>query len=750
MFASMRKLTLLVILLLVSAAAQGYGGRLKAESVLTQMVGADGQTEVMESIQIYYEQMEEDATGSRRPVSKLQFHLPPESENPNTQILSVSLNDAGALVNYANFTEVCQDTGDGGRVCNRKPGNSQYYGMLIGDIARLGVGQRKVLISYIPSPKSKLRFIINNTKTGEYDIVERLFEDGAFSTVGLIYNGVDISDRTIGQKTDNTEIIYPKTNAENRVLDIGINDAVCGDGVCEIEKESCISCPDDCPCPKYTSSKEEFSGCRVSFINKPSIQVGTLNFEGHSIHSSGISIVTEFIPGHPELKPGDLRAHLAVDEEESLIVDVGGTLRIDDDLSIHVDSIDYTEGEISINLISSSCPVGWPCEGGVCKNPSITAITTSTSCTKNSDCYDGFACTDDICSAGKCLYDKTEGCEHDGWYCLPLGSPKAILQAIPGTTENEEILATCTSRGWETETGVLPQLPVPEMEVADEKCNLTITSTATSMHPSFTFGSYVITFNTAKINTAEDQSPPPSFVGVGTPIKGSFVAILGGGPPNNIIRNYKFTLGSAAGFGRTGLKLGSMSQTPDGLEAVFFVDICPDGYSCVDGNCRPLPTPVKSVSEQSLPVPSLVGSSEALNVPPLSSEETAPIVEIIEANIPTPAECYKTDDCDDGLACTIDLCSGGTCSHTKMTGCQLEGECIPLGTRAIVDSTESYCSPPNVWKKQVEDGSNCQNSYECRSNACLDGKCGELSTQLKGITDSLNYIISLLTKFFGR
>ena len=55
-------------------------------------------------------------------------------------------------------------------------------------------------------------------------------------------------------------------------------------------------------------------------------------------------------------------------------------------------------------------------------------------------------------------------------------------------------------------------------------------------------------------------------------------------------------------------------------------------------------------------------------------------------------------------------------------GCNLDGKCIPYGTR----KTGQYCSvDAGVMVDMKAENAVCENHYECGSNVCLDGKCVE-------------------------
>lgn len=84
------------------------------------------------------------------------------------------------------------------------------------------------------------------------------------------------------------------------------------------------------------------------------------------------------------------------------------------------------------------------------------------------------------------------------------------------------------------------------------------------------------------------------------------------------------------------------------------------------------------------------------------------------------------------------------------TGCLYSDSCIPFGTRMAANGTASYC---DVVKKAMEpqkgDGAACQNSYECASNYCSNGVCGNLQKELSATRGLLEQILDFLKKLFG-
>lgn len=56
-------------------------------------------------------------------------------------------------------------------------------------------------------------------------------------------------------------------------------------------------------------------------------------------------------------------------------------------------------------------------------------------------------------------------------------------------------------------------------------------------------------------------------------------------------------------------------------------------------------------------------------------------------------------------------------------GCVFDGSCIDFGTRLIMGDDKLYCDISKTIKEQKSDGTQCQNNYECESNKCEDDSC---------------------------
>ena len=113
---------------------------------------------------------------------------------------------------------------------------------------------------------------------------------------------------------------------------------------------------------------------------------------------------------------------------------------------------------------------------------------------------------------------------------------------------------------------------------------------------------------------------------------------------------------------------------------------CPDG--CQDGAC---------VSEDETDEVELeVGIID--KEPPKSNEK-----DIYGETEPNPNPDYIEKECDNG--------------------CSSNGKCFSYGYRKAIDGSLRYCFESGEWLSQMEEGSSCQNNFECDSNVCVDNEC---------------------------
>jgi len=85
-------------------------------------------------------------------------------------------------------------------------------------------------------------------------------------------------------------------------------------------------------------------------------------------------------------------------------------------------------------------------------------------------------------------------------------------------------------------------------------------------------------------------------------------------------------------------------------------------------------------------------------------------------------------------------CYNGQCLTNSLDGCT-------VGSRDF----DKYCSLEKSWVSQKEDGSYCSNGFECLSNICTKGECGEKSSNaLKYGLIGIAFVILLLVIYLTR
>ncbi|MCD6398793.1 MAG: discoidin domain-containing protein, partial [Candidatus Aenigmarchaeota archaeon] len=85
-----------------------------------------------------------------------------------------------------------------------------------------------------------------------------------------------------------------------------------------------------------------------------------------------------------------------------------------------------------------------------------------------------------------------------------------------------------------------------------------------------------------------------------------------------------------------------------------------------------------------------------------------------------------------------------TCS-----GCWYKYKCVQYGVRITENGVPSYCDFDGAFKVQKENGEDCLNNYECKSNFCSDGECYNIKGELKETKGLLESIMSFLRSLFG-
>jgi len=130
-------------------------------------------------------------------------------------------------------------------------------------------------------------------------------------------------------------------------------------------------------------------------------------------------------------------------------------------------------------------------------------------------------------------------------------------------------------------------------------------------------------------------------------------------------------------------------------------------------------------------------------------EEVIEIEPIEEIPIPT---CYDGiwNDGESGVDC------GGPCKpcvatiETCNVGCLSDGACLPFGTRIVSEHGEPmFCDLNQRFSLQKVDNQACQNSYECLSNSCHNGRCISIEKEIMETRGILEKILEWLKGFFS-
>jgi hypothetical protein len=83
------------------------------------------------------------------------------------------------------------------------------------------------------------------------------------------------------------------------------------------------------------------------------------------------------------------------------------------------------------------------------------------------------------------------------------------------------------------------------------------------------------------------------------------------------------------------------------------------------------------------------------------------------------------ESCENNFQCKSSACSLGKCieqENKNCEGCFAESKCYSAGHR----KEGKYCSYETYeFASQLEDGKSCENNFECKSNICIEEKCGE-------------------------
>lgn len=77
-------------------------------------------------------------------------------------------------------------------------------------------------------------------------------------------------------------------------------------------------------------------------------------------------------------------------------------------------------------------------------------------------------------------------------------------------------------------------------------------------------------------------------------------------------------------------------------------------------------------------------------------------------------------NCLEDYECKINRCYNGVC-RPECDGCFEENKCLPYGTR----TSNQFCDIKGTMQDLKDEQIECRNSYECKSNLCVDNECIE-------------------------
>lgn len=87
----------------------------------------------------------------------------------------------------------------------------------------------------------------------------------------------------------------------------------------------------------------------------------------------------------------------------------------------------------------------------------------------------------------------------------------------------------------------------------------------------------------------------------------------------------------------------------------------------------------------------------------------------------------------------------------ECVGCKTENTCLSVGIRMIDNlSLPVYCDLTGQFLEQKDEGTSCQNDFECLSNSCLSGQCEDLAAQLEETRTMYEKISAWFAGLFGK
>lgn len=133
------------------------------------------------------------------------------------------------------------------------------------------------------------------------------------------------------------------------------------------------------------------------------------------------------------------------------------------------------------------------------------------------------------------------------------------------------------------------------------------------------------------------------------------------------------------------------------------------------------------------------GSSTSTSMGETNTTAEQPVKQEPPIEVPVEKAC---DICPSGCQLINDSSNCGSCVCSTNYGF-----CYSEGVRYNINNTNVYCLG-GILLKQKENNIECQNNFECVSNFCSNGKCYDISSQVKENTSMINRILNWFKRLF--
>ena len=185
-----------------------------------------------------------------------------------------------------------------------------------------------------------------------------------------------------------------------------------------------------------------------------------------------------------------------------------------------------------------------------------------------------------------------------------------------------------------------------------------------------------------------------------------------------------------------------LSCDPDGV-GVVYGDVMPCAYGCSNGQCKPFSITPELVD---IEVPEKMESSTDCPKKHCSVDEAPQCINNKKYTTEKCTSYIKKDNQCEEYVYSNSISTNEVCGETQSIcqGCQLDGEtCLPVGTRLAKENVGFFCDITKKVNQQKHNNEQCQNSYECDSNACKSNICKLLCD---GCLDSDNVCLPIGTR----